>query len=112
VVIAERRIEQNAARRTAEEALARARWLAGIGEATLTLQHQINNPLTALLTEAQLLAEEPDVQTEHRQRLEMISEQAQRISKVVRRMSRLEDPRTVEYLEGAPMIDLSGDDEG
>ena len=54
-IVARRRIAQDAARRRAEDELSRARWLAGIGEATLALQHEINNPLSALLGNAELM---------------------------------------------------------
>jgi DNA-binding response OmpR family regulator len=42
-LVARRRIAQDVERRGADEELARARWLSGIGEATLSLQHEINN---------------------------------------------------------------------
>ena len=108
LVIAERRIQQNSARRSAEEALARARWLAGIGEATLTMQHEINNPLTALIAETQLLVEEPEMLGSHRRQVSTIGDQARRIAEVVRRLAHLEDPRSVEYIEGMRMLDLFG----
>src|SRR6185369_15992313 len=53
--IAERRIEITGARRQAEIELRRARYLAGIGETSLALQHEINNPLAAMLSHASLL---------------------------------------------------------
>ena len=55
LIVARRRIAQDAARRTAEDQLSKARWLSGIGEATLALQHEINNPLSALLGNAELM---------------------------------------------------------
>ncbi|MEP7066287.1 MAG: hypothetical protein ABI889_09665 [Gemmatimonadota bacterium] len=33
--------------------------------------------------------------------------QARRVANVVKRLSQLEAPKTVEYLAGAPMLDLS-----
>ena len=55
-IVARRRIAQDAARRRAEAGAGRrARWLSGIGEATLALQHEINNPLSALLGNAELM---------------------------------------------------------
>ena len=108
VCIAERRIHQNAVRRATEEALARARWLAGIGEATLTMQHEINNPLAALIAEAELLASDLETLNSQRPHLASIGVQARRIADVVRRLSRLEDPRSVEYIEGVRMLDLFG----
>jgi signal transduction histidine kinase len=106
--IAQRRIEQNLARRAAEDELARARWLAGIGETTIALEHEINNPLSALLGHAELLLMEPDVADAHREQLAIIQEQAARIADVVRRLAKLKNPQSVEYLAGSMMIDLSG----
>jgi DNA-binding response OmpR family regulator len=106
--IAQRRIEQNLARRAAEDELARARWLAGIGETTIALEHEINNPLSALLGHAELLLMEPDVADGHREQLTIIQEQAARIADVVRRLAKLKNPQSVEYLSGSMMIDLSG----
>jgi CheY-like chemotaxis protein len=108
LTIAATRIEQNTARRRAEEALARARWLAGIGETAIALQHEINNPLTALLTYAELLGADAAVPAEQRSAAAAIAEQARRIAAVVKRLAAMDDPRSVEYLAGARMLDLSG----
>lgn len=107
ITIAERRIELNAARWAAEDQLAQARWLAGIGETTLALQHEINNPLTALLGTAELAAADPLTTPEMRAELITIRDQARRIAAVVRKLSTLQEPRTVEYIRGARMLDLS-----
>ena len=105
--IAARRIKQEDARRTAEAELARARWLAGIGETTIALEHEINNPLSALLGHAELLLMETGLGDEQREQLQVIREQAARIADVVRRLARLKNPKSVEYMSGARMIDLS-----
>lgn len=107
LTIAERRIEQNLARRRAEDGLARAQWLAGIGQTSLALQHEINNPLMTLLSEAGLLAGDRDLNEAQRLQVRTIAEQARRISEVVRQLARLDDPRTIEYVRGARMLDLS-----
>ena len=107
LILAERRLEQTAAVRKAEEALKRARWLAGIGETVLTLQHEINNPLTAVLVEAEMLAGEPTMPAEFAERLREILEQTQRIAQVVKRLSALQDPQVIERLAGVRMLDLS-----
>jgi DNA-binding response OmpR family regulator len=107
--IAHQRIIQNEARRAAEAELARSRWLAGIGETTIALEHEINNPLSALLGHAELMLMDGDHLSEgQREQLCIIQEQAARIADVVRRLGRLKNPQTVEYLSGARMIDLSG----
>jgi CheY-like chemotaxis protein len=115
VVIAERNIAQRRARRAAEEALARAQWLAGIGETSLALQHEINNPLTALLGNAALLQSGDYPEEEQRDFIEAIVEQAVRIGAVVQRLSSLKDPQSVSYVRGTRMLDLSphtDDDDG
>ena len=106
VIIAERRIEQNALRRRAEDALAAAQRLAGIGETTLALQHEINNPLAALLVHAQILVTEaatPALKAD----LDLVVELTRRIADVVRRLSELKAPRSVQYLGASSMIDLA-----
>ena len=105
--IAARRIAQAEARRAAEAELARARWLAGIGETTIALEHEINNPLSALLGHAELLLMDRELAAGQRDELQLVREQAARIADVVRRLAKLKNPSSVEYSSGARMIDLS-----
>jgi DNA-binding response OmpR family regulator len=104
--IAERRIEQDRARRTAEVELQRARFLAGIGETTITLQHEINNPLSALLGHTELMLMDLRASGASTEQLEIIYEQGRRIAAVVRRLAELREPKSVDYVAGAKMIDL------
>ena len=105
VVIAERHLELAAARRAAEEALAQAKWRAGIGETVTAVQHKINNPLSAAIAYLGLL-EECEVSAEVRGYLESLKEQLNRIGTLVRSLSTLNDPRAVEYRGETRMIDL------
>jgi DNA-binding response OmpR family regulator len=105
--IAERRIEQDRARRKVESDLQRARWLAGIGETTITLQHEINNPLSALLGHAELMLMDLRDAGADTQQAQVILDQAKRIAVVVRRLAELRDPKSVEYAAGARMIELT-----
>jgi DNA-binding response OmpR family regulator len=105
--IAKRRIAQDTARRAAEAELARSRWLAGIGETTIALEHEINNPLSALLGHAELLLMDKGLTDDQHEQLQIIQEQAARIAQVVRRLAKLKNPQSVEYLAGSMMIDLS-----
>ena len=107
LAIAEQRIGQNHARRAAEDELARSRWLAGIGETTIALEHEINNPLSALLGHAELLMMESNLSDDQMEQLRIIQEQAARIAQVVRRLAKLKNPQSVEYLAGSMMLDLS-----
>lgn len=106
LMVARRRIAQDAAQRRAEEELAKARWLSGIGEATLSLQHEINNPLSALLGNAELMMMELDEKGERNELLDVIHEQALRIADVVRRLRRLKNPESVDYVGGSRMINF------
>lgn len=110
LAIAERRIALEAQRRDAEAQLARARWLAGIGETTIAVEHEINNPLAALLGSISLLEMShalDKLEVEDRESIDVITKQARRIADVVKRLSKLKNPRSVEYLRGSKMIDLS-----
>lgn len=110
LVIAEKRIQQAAERRATREKLERALQLAAIGETSIALQHEINNPLGALLANAQL-GEITDDPSEMRQLLKVIGDQARRIADVMRRLQKVNDPRFVEYIPGSRMLDLSSPDE-
>lgn len=107
VMIARHRIEERAARRRAEEALARAHWLAGTHETARALQHEINNPLLALTLAAELFNEQAAVSVEQREQSAAIVQQARRIADVVRRLSSMPNPQSVEYVAGTRMLDLS-----
>jgi two-component system, NtrC family, sensor kinase len=105
--IAERRIAANEARWAAEEALSNAQWMAGIGQTALAIQHEINNPLAALLGNVQLMLMDDALAADMRSLANDMLAQARRVANVVKRLSQLEAPKTVEYLIGAPMLDLS-----
>jgi len=112
VRIAERRVEVSRARKTAEEELRRARYLAGIGETTLALHHEINNPLAALLTTATLIESGTVHERDLKASITVIVEQARRIANVVKRLGEIEreqKARSVEYLNEARMLSLRGD---
>lgn len=109
--IAASRIAADAARRRAEAALADAQRLAGIGEMSLALQHEINNPLAVLLGHAALLEQGLHDPGEERALLAVIVEQAHRIADVVKRISALRHPTSVEVVRGGRrMLDISSPD--
>lgn len=107
LAIAERRIAANDARWAAEEALANAQWMAGIGQTALAIQHEVNNPLAALLGDVQLMLMDENLSSDVRKLGEDMLVQSRRVANVVKRLSSLETPKTVEYLTGATMLDLS-----
>lgn len=104
--IAEKRMEVTDARREAEDNLRKARYLAGIGEVSLALQHEINNPLAALLTNTSLITSGMLTPEEVKAGLATVEQQARRIADVIKRLNTISDPRSVEYVKGARMVDL------
>jgi CheY-like chemotaxis protein len=104
--IAERRMTLDDQNRALEESLRRARYLAGIGEATMGLKHEINNPLTGLLGTAELLLLDLKARGYPTADVETIVEQAQRIGELVKRLDDLKDPTSVPYAGGSQMLDL------
>ena len=69
----------------AERELHRVRMQLALGEAARAMQHAMNNPLTALLAEAQLLQLEP-LSDEHRAAVARLVELARRVATVTRRL--------------------------
>ena len=110
IEIAERRLRQTGALRAAEADLARARWLAGIGETALAMEHEISGPLHTILAKSVRLLEDTSFNDDQRDQLRIISEQGARLAGVIGRAVNLQSPETVEYLGGARMIDLSGEE--
>lgn len=104
--IAENRIEIANARRHAEEELRKARYLAGVGEVSLALQHEINNPLAALLTTATIVKEGMVDPSEIPASLATIETQARRIADVMKRLREVQTDKSVEYAHGHRMVDL------
>lgn len=102
--IAERRIAEQRQREEAVAALARGQWLAGIGETRLTLQHEINNPLVALILAAQLLERASELSDEQRENTAIVIREARRIASVVKRLTAIKNPETVTNLDGSRMI--------
>lgn len=106
IAIAISRMEMRRARQATEAELARARWLAGVGETALALQHEMSSPLSALLGEIALGLESGGSES-LRAALAAAQIQARRIADVLRRLSALKSPQTVEALPGVRMIDLN-----
>jgi nitrogen-specific signal transduction histidine kinase len=70
---------------TALRALRQTQRLIAAGELAMRLQHSLNNPLAALLAEAQLLELET-LPPDHRESVERIIELSRRVIEVVRGM--------------------------
>ncbi|HEU4570718.1 MAG TPA: response regulator [Gemmatimonadales bacterium] len=79
-----------------------------VGEMTVALHHELNNPLMAALTESALLLEDPSLPAEARQGIEVIRASLERIRDTVRRAGEADGARSTDYLTaGLRMVDLS-----
>jgi DNA-binding response OmpR family regulator len=88
-----------------QRAQAREEHLRHIAEVSLTLAHEINNPLAILMGELQFQLEAAGENPEVRQALEVSLESAQRIADVVRRIAALREISYEEY-HGLRMLEL------
>ncbi|MGH7753406.1 MAG: histidine kinase dimerization/phospho-acceptor domain-containing protein [Gemmatimonadales bacterium] len=83
--------------------------VAAVAQVAVTIRHEVNNALTAILAEAEHLRESGRfVNPVDKTALEGIIEMAKRIRTSVDRLSALTTAPVTEYLPGVPMIDLSG----
>lgn len=91
----------------AEQDLVRAERLAAIGEMTVTLHHEINNPLMAALAEVELLLIQPVTEPEQqREALHEVQVALRRIRDIVQRIGKLREVRSKDYGRGVQMLDL------
>ena len=109
IAIAERRVDDNSARWRAEGELAQSKWLAGVGELAIALQHEINNPLASLLSHASLLSESSTLASDDASTVEILLTEARRIAAVVKKLTGIRQPRSVEYAGKMRMVDLNSE---
>lgn len=92
-----------------QEALKKER-MAAIVETSITVNHEVNNPLTAILGNVQLLLlGKADLDSDLVDKLQTIETSALRIRDVTQRLLRISNPRSIDYAEGKKMLDLSDD---
>jgi DNA-binding response OmpR family regulator len=95
----------------AEQDLVRAERLAAVGEMTVTLHHEINNPLMAAFADVELLLNDVGAPPETlKQGLEDIRQALRRIRDIVQRIGKLREIRSKDYLRGVRMVDLERKD--
>ena len=83
--------------------------LDALRETTATINHEINNPLTVVLGNCQLLLMKADQLPEDVvKRLRLIETSSLRIRDVVSQLMKLNEARSTTYVEGTRMIDIQG----
>jgi signal transduction histidine kinase len=86
--------------------------LVGITETAVTVNHEVNSPLTAILGNVQLLLRDQDKLDERLvAKLKTIEASAERIQQVTRLLMRVRKPKSKQYSEGITMLDLSEEDQ-
>ena len=76
-----------------------------LGEMSITLRHEINNPLMSSMAEVELLLDDTD-DADQRVALLNVQRSLVRIRDIVNRTHDLETAETKEYLDGMRMVDL------
>ncbi len=96
----------------AEQDLMNAERRSAVGEMTVTLKHEINNPLMSAFTEAELLLDDPSLDETRRRSIQSIRDSLGRIRDTLRRVEELDQVHSREYLEGIDMVDLEEGEPG
>ena len=91
----------------ATDELLEARELAAIGAMAVTLGHEINNPLTIVLGNLELVLRSPGMQNTTRAKLQAALDSANRIRDLVKRLVRVDKIVTTSYLGIVDMLDLA-----
>ena len=89
------------------EMLVKAERLSAIFEVGTAVRHEINNPLTTVIGNAELLLERyAETNDDLRKRLETILNNGLRIAEIVKKLEELKKDKAVDYLKGIKMTDL------
>ena len=93
-----------------EQELVQAERLAAIGEMTVTLHHEINNPLMSASAEVDLLRLDTTLGSEQREALDSVRDSLIRIRNIIKQAGALRQATGEDYLAGLRMINLGGGD--
>jgi PAS domain S-box-containing protein len=99
-------IQDTTAQRELEARALQAERLAGIAETTVAVAHEMNNVLTVLTMNAELLAQAAFPQETPEIAAEILSA-SNRIAAIVQRLRNIGDAKSVNYLGDKKMLDLS-----
>ncbi len=89
------------------EKLLTAERLGAIGEVVITVRHEINNPLTTVIGNVELLLERyGEKDNDLKTRLETVLTNSLRIAEIVQKLQAIRRDKVVEYVKGVAMTDL------
>ncbi len=105
------RVRRNRALRSAladaEAELVRAERLAAVGELSVTLHHELNNPLMAAMAEVEMALADEDLAEHLREGLGSARTALQRLALRLRQSAEIRRADSTDYLDGLRMIDLT-----
>lgn len=85
--------------------------LRAILDTAVTVNHEVNNPLQAIIGNIQLIKmKNKNLDKETLAKLQAIEESAMKITSVTQKLMRITSPKTTDYSDGTTMIDISDDD--
>jgi nitrogen-specific signal transduction histidine kinase len=94
-------------RKKLERELVEKERLAAITESLATINHQINNPLTPILGNVQLiLSEKKTLAQNHIHKLHIIETNARKISEIIKKFNQVTEPIRRKYYDNANMLDV------
>lgn len=81
--------------------------LQALTESLATINHQINNPLTPILGNIQLLRQdETTITNENKRRLKIIEINARKISQIIKKLNQLTSANSIQYYGDSMMLEL------
>jgi PAS domain S-box-containing protein len=90
-----------------EKELVEKERLAAITESLATINHQINNPLTPILGNVQLILNEKNsLDKNHVRKLDIIKTNAKKISEIIKKFNKMVEPIRKRYYDEVNMLDI------
>lgn len=95
--------------KSAQHELIKKERLAAIGEVAVTVNHEINNPLTSIIGLAEVLEMAYDAGKKEKVKkgLKGILKEAKRIQNVTEKLTKVSNPESISYLNSQKMIDIN-----
>ncbi len=95
--------------RVSHDKVIKAERLAALGEVTRAVEHEINNPLNVIVNWSDVYRDDETIDPEIRKKFQIMYDMAMRIGNVVKKLGDLKDVKSVEFLKGRKMTDISNE---
>ncbi len=98
-------------RKQLEEERIKVSKLEAINNMVVTINHEMNQPLSVIISNAGYLMEEINKDSKVYEDAKLISDEARKLAKLVKKIRNIKKIKTIEYSQDSKMIDLSDIDE-